>query len=112
MWLAPTSIPDGFALTDITVQQSPLKNIYRAIYTNGEKELVITVQDYLDQSPAYVEQSDGSAEEYQISGRTYYLLENNKQVQAVWIVDSYECIVFGNITIDELKMMLNSIQEG
>ena len=110
--LVPTWIPEGYQLADITVEISPLKKTYTAKYANGEKFLIITVRDYLNQSPLYVEQSDGLTEEYQMSGRTYYLLENNQQVQAVWIVDSYECYIFGNITIDELKMMLNSIEEG
>ena len=110
--LVPTWIPDGYELTDIKTERSPLKKIYTAIYTNGEQNIRITIRDYLDKSPLYVEQSDGLTEEYQVSGRTYYLLENNQQVQAVWIVDSYECYIFGNITIDELKTMLNSIEEG
>ena len=110
--LVPTTVPDGYVLVDVTAERSPMKKTYTAIYVNGKKELVITVRDYLDQSPLYVEQSDGLTEEYQVSGRTYYLLENNQQVQAVWIVDSYECYIFGNITIDELKTMLNSIEEG
>ncbi len=111
-WLAPTSIPDGFELADITVQQSPLKNIYRAIYTNGEKELVITVRDYLDQSPYFVEQSDGLTEEYEVSGVTYYLFSNLEHNRAVWLYESYECDISGDISIEELKEMINSIQKG
>ncbi len=111
-WLVPTSIPDGFNLTDITVEQSPLKNTYRAIYINAEKDFVITVRDYLNGEPVYIEQSEGMVEEHQVSGITYYLFENNQQVHAVWIVDSYECYISGNLKIDELKTMINSIEEG
>lgn len=111
-WLVPTQIPEGFNLTDITVEQNPLKKTYKAIYTNAEKNLVITVRDYLDADPVYVEQSDGLVEKYEDSGITYYLFENNEQVHSVWIVDSYECYISGNITIDELKMMIRSIEKG
>ena len=111
-WLAPTSIPDGFNLTDITVEQSPLKNIYTAIYTNAEKDLVITVRDFLDKNPIYVEQNEGLIEECTISGITYYILSNLEQNRAVGLYESYECDISGDVTIEELKEMINSIQKG
>ena len=111
-WLAPTSIPEGFELADITVEQSPLKKVYTAIYANAEKNIVVSVQDHLGKSPNFVEQNEGLVEEYKVSEITYYLFENNKQVQAVWIVDSYECGITGRVTIDELKRIINSIEKG
>ena len=110
--LAPTWFPDGYELDDITIQQTPFKKVYKAIYTNGEQILIITVQDHLGNSPVYVEQSEGLVEEFEISGITYYLVENNEKVQAAWILDSYECGISGKVTIDELKLMINSIEKG
>lgn len=112
VWLIPTYIPEEFSLTDITVEQTPSRKIYRAIYTNGEQVLRITVQDYLNGDPVFVEQSDGLVEEYKNAGITYYLLENNKNTQAAWIVGSYECCISGRVAIDELKLMINSIEKG
>lgn len=110
--LVPTWIPEGYELIDVTTEQSPIKKTYVAKYTSGEKILKITVRDYLEEDPVYVEQSDGLVEEYEASGITYYLLQNNKQVQAIWIVDYYEFCISGNVTIDELKQMINSIEKG
>lgn len=110
--LVPTWIPDGYALTDITVERTPFQKKYRAIYTDEERTLRITVQDYLNEDPVFVEQSDGLVEEYEVSGITYYLFENNKQVHAVWIIDSFECYIAGPVTIDELRMMIDSIAKG
>jgi hypothetical protein len=70
------------------------------------------VKDYLDSFPAYVEQSEGLIEECKVSGITYYLFANYDNMKAVWIVDSYECYVSGNVTIEELKMMIDSIEKG
>ena len=110
--LVPIWIPNGYEMVEITVDRSPLTKKYVAIYTNGEQDLRITVKDYLDEIPVYVEQSDGSVEEYEVAGITYYLFENNKHVHAVWIVDTYECYIAGEVTIDELKMMIDSIEKG
>ena len=110
--LVPAWIPDGYELTNITVEQSPQKKAYKAIYTNGEKNIVITVRDYLDGEPVYVEQSNGLTEEYEVSGVTYYLFSNLEHNRAVWLRESYECDMSGDISIEELKEMINSIQKG
>ena len=111
-WLAPTSMPEGFNLTEIKVEQSPLKKVYRAKYTSGEKILVIAVRDYLDGDPVYVEQREGLVEEYEALGVTYYLFSNQDQNRAVWLYESYECDISGEVTIEELKKMIDSIQKG
>lgn len=111
-WLAPTWIPDDFKLVDITLEQTPRQKVYRAKYTNEGKNLIITVRDHLDGNPVFVEQSDGLVEEYEVAGITYYLFENYDNVKAVWITGSYECYISGNVTIQELKQMIDSIKEG
>lgn len=110
--LAPKWIPDGYELIDITVEQTPLQKVYRAIYTNEEHALRITIQDHLDKFPIHVEQSEGLIEEYVVSGITYYLFSDIDVVKAVWINGSYECDIMGNVTIEELKMMIDSIEKG
>lgn len=111
-WLAPTYIPEKFAFIEIDVQKTPKKNIYKAKYKHGEEIIVIAVRDYLGKNPAYVEQSDGLTEEYEAFGITFYLLSNEGQNRAVWRYESYECEISGNVTIEELKEMIDSIQKG
>ncbi len=110
--LVPTWFPDGFDLVDITVEKTPQKNIYVAKYAKGVLFLTITVQDYLDKIPVYVEQSEGLVEKYEVLGITYYLFKNNERTQAEWIVDSFECNILGDLTIEELKLMIDSIEKG
>ena len=111
-WLAPTYIPEEFVLLEIDVQKTPYKKIYRAKYAKAEQVLIIVVRDYLDGDPAYVEQSEGFVEEYEVSGITYYLFSNQEQNRAVWLYDSCECDISGDVTIEELKEMIDSIQKG
>ena len=110
--LAPTLIPDGYQLTDITVDQTPMQDVYIAIYRNGEHELKITVRNHLNSNPQYVEQSDDLIETYESSGIIYYIFSNNERTQVVWITDSFECYIFGDATIEEMKMMIDSIGKG
>ena len=110
--LAPTWIPDGYELADISVERNPLKIQYRAIYTSGEQILRITVQDFLEEKPVYIEQSEGLVEEYEINGITYYLFSDINVSKAAWINGSYGCDIMGNVTIEELKLMIDSIEKG
>ena len=110
--LIPTWIPNGYELADIAIEQSPLQKKYVAIYKNGKQTLRIAVLEYLEGDPVYVEQSEGLVEEYEVSGITYYLFSNYDNVKAVWIVGSYECYISGNVTIEELKQMIDSIEKG
>ena len=110
--IVPRWIPDGYEMTAITIDRSPLQTAYKAKYSNGEHILRITVQDYLDKIPVHIEQSDGLVEEYEVAGVTYYLFSDIDVVKAVWINGSYECNIFGNVTIEELKQMIDSIEKG
>lgn len=107
--LLPTWVPDGYQLTDIIIDATPKQNTYIAIYENGSNALKITVHDYLGSTPTYIEQSEDFVETYEVSGVTYHLFSNNKRAQAVWVYDSYECYIFGELTIEELKLMIESI---
>lgn len=111
-WLAPTSLPEGFELDDITVEQTPLKKVYIAKHTRGTDAIVINIQDHLGKSPIYVEQNEGLVEEYKISGIIYYIFTDVNQTKVQWILDSYECSISGNVSIEELKLMIDSIEKG
>ena len=110
--LVPTWFPDGYELIDVTVELNPMKRIIRATYMNGEQVLKVTIQNYLKNRPVYVEQSEGLVEEYIAAGITYYLFSDNDVVKAVWVNGSYECDIFGCVTIEELKLMIDSIEKG
>ena len=110
--LVPKWLPSDYELVDINIEHTPIQKAYIAKYINGELSFIITVNEYFDGIPVYVERSDGLVEEYEVAGVTYYLFENYDHVKAVWIVDSYECYISGNVTIDELKQMIDSIVKG
>jgi len=110
--LVPTYIPVGYELTDITAEATPKRKTYTAIYHNGGNGLRITVCDHLESAPQYIEQSEDLAEIYEVGGVKYYLFSNHERVRAAWLNDSYECSILGELTIEELKLMIDSIEKG
>lgn len=110
--LAPTWFPSGYSLSSIFVEESPLQRTYRATYQCGETLLKISIHEYVESDPKFIEQGEGLIETYEASGITYYLFANNSRTQAVWINESFECYILGELTISELKSMIDSIGKG
>ena len=110
--LAPTWFPSGYSLSSIFVEESPLLRTYRATYQCGETLLKISIHEYVESDPKFIEQGEGLIETYEASGITYYLFANNSRTQAVWINESFECYILGELTISELKSMIDSIGKG
>ncbi len=107
--IAPTWIPTGFVLTDISVSDSPMQDIYIAYYNNGDKSLKISVKSYLQEEPEHIEVSGELLELFEFAGNDFYIHNNNHLLQAAWITNSYECYIAGDLTIEELKLMIESI---
>lgn len=108
----PTWVPDGYELVDITVDENPMQKVYVAFYKNREKSLRITVQSYLMGNPEKLEIQETPLEVYEVSGTKYYILENANQLRAAWVKDAYECYISGELTIEEIKTMIDSIGKG
>jgi hypothetical protein len=102
--IVPTWIPDGFILDQVIKDSSPVQEVYLVHYSNGNRELFVRVQNYLGEDFQIVEVEEEYSEIYPVSGVDYYLLENVDQCSAFWVVGSYECIISGDLSIQELKV--------
>lgn len=110
--IIPSYIPDGFVLTEVIIDKSPFQETFLAIYTSESSVFKITVQSFVSDRPEQIEASKDFSEIYTSSETNCYIFTNNKQVRAVWIIDAYECNISGDLTIQELKAMIDSIGKG
>lgn len=110
--IVPTWIPEGYVLTDIRIDENPLQKIYIGFYEKDEKKLKIVVQSYQSGYPEQVERKDGTEETYIADGNIYYFFEDVDSLQAVWILDSYECYISGELTVEQMEKMIDSISKG
>lgn len=109
--LAPKWIPDGYVLSDIKVNISPIQESFWAIYLKDDQMLKVQIKRYLQMDPEQIEQSDTLVEEYESGGITYFIFEDNKQFRTAWTVAQFECYISGELTIDEMKQIVDSIKE-
>lgn len=109
--IVPTWIPDGYVLEKVEKDVNPEQKIYRALYLDGEKKLKIRVQTCMPEFQKTEIEQD-IIEEYTHSGTTYYIFENINQLQVIWVKDSYECNISGDISLEDAKKMIESIGKG
>lgn len=110
--LAPNWIPEGYNLVDIRVDETPMQLVFVAFYQCKDCKIKIQVKLYLDSDPQQIEQSDSLVETYESGGITYYIFSDYNQLRAVWIRENYECYISGELTTEEIKAMIDSIEKG
>lgn len=110
--IVPTWIPSGFSLERVEKDITPIQETYIARYVNGDQVFRIRVQNYLDDDFQKIETNQQYSEIYSVGNQDYYIFHNNKQNQAIWTRDSYECTISGNLSIEEMKQMIDSIEKG
>ena len=70
------------------------------------------VRSYVQKDFENVEVDDNLLELYEAAGIQYYIFSNMDQIKAVWIIDSYQCSIVGDVTMEEIKHMIDSIEKG
>ena len=108
--IVPTWIPKGYKSKDLQITSSPRAlNIY-AIYEKDGLELVIKIRRTIGVQAPQVEKNDDFLELYVVDGVEYYIFSNTETLQAAWSIGEFECIIGGKITLEEMKMMIDSIK--
>ncbi|MPM14482.1 hypothetical protein SDC9_60845 [bioreactor metagenome] len=110
--LYPVWIPDGFALLQADVTETPKKKSLIAIYESNDKTIMYQAVGYKDNDAAqFFEMNAASGEVLAIHGFDHYLMQNMGQYTAVWMRDNCTFSLSGDVSRDEMMDMLDSIYE-
>lgn len=107
-----TWIPEEFQLKKIIMDESSEMQIYIAHYEDGKRTMSISVQTHDPDAPIYRELNNNSVEIYEVSDVKYYIFSNNGWNCATWMIGSYEYEISGEITVEDIKNMIDSISKG
>lgn len=110
--LVPTWMPNGYIEDGVDITQTPKHRAYKARYVYGESIITIRIADYLDSYPMQIEQSSDLIEVYTSNGIDYHIFANLDVIESVWINENYECYISGPISVDEIKLIIDSIGKG
>lgn len=114
--LVPTWAPKGTVEIDgVTMMEQANKTRISAYYQtpDGEFCIVILLYDTKPEQYTYLYEKDdvAVAEEYVSNGIVHQIVRNEETNTAVWAYDTAECSIHGDLSIDELKKMVDSIYE-
>lgn len=111
--LAPTWYPSGFVASEPTVKiDDGSITILISLFDSKGNTLNIDIDRYNFQSDlkdGLFEKDSASVEEYSSHGKTFYILSNIDSVTATWSDDSLLETIWGNLSVDDMKAMIDSI---
>lgn len=113
--MVPTWVPDGFVLEKVEKDIMPKSEVYRAFYRSGVKTIEINVKTFISfdsRKDFWNIEIESAIEKYEVSGEEYYIFSNLGNIQVIWVDQSSECMFFGDISIEEAKKMIDSIERG
>jgi len=110
----PAWIPKDYALQNVTVQKDEAGGEYSALYCSARGDLTIRINYYnfTDTIPLSrsVEGDPNFSQVFQYHGMTYLITDNAGYYKAVWDTESCMCSMFGQVTPQELKEMVESLK--
>ena len=82
-----------------------------ATYNKNGSDLIIKICQTIGVQAPQIEKNDDLLETYTVDGVEYYIFSNTETLQAAWSNGEFECIIGGNITLEEMKAMIDSISK-
>lgn len=109
--LAPTKFPEGAVLSDIMVRQEKENVAFSAKYSLRETNFYIVIRRTEKAPYMEIELNDPNVEIYLSSEIEHYLMADVKQRKVMWRNGVWECYIAGDLTREELLLMIDSIYE-
>lgn len=107
--IVPTWIPDGFVLTEIRKEITPVREMFYARYDKEDKTLSIRIHNHISEDHQKFEINEELIEVHVHQNVEFFLFNNKGQICALWAKDTYECLITADLSVDELKLMIDSI---
>ena len=111
----PFWAPDGTIVNGLPKESERIDRfVVRAAYTVGAREFSvrIIVHDTPPETYTGTYQKDATIEEdYSAGGICHYIVGNNETLSAMWVNGCVEGYIQGELTLDEMQKMIDSIYE-
>lgn len=105
--LYPHWLPEGFKMDVSIVQTDPF--LLHEGYSNDDRFLTITIQP--STGTMLFEKDDTPYSEYVKNSIMHYIIVDDSQVTASWYTEDYIVYITGNISIEEIERIIDSVYE-
>lgn len=107
----PKRFPEGFQFIEARVVNMSDAIKLKADYCRGSEYIGLSIWKYRDANAlkaTAAEKKLSNVQVYVRNGSEYYIIQNNTSAKATWIVGTEKYVISGNISVEELKMMIDS----
>ena len=115
--MVPTMLPKEYSLRQINIMKDYFtKGIdILADYPNNTDDtavgIIITVSTKTEYDHRTIEKDDRAVIEYSKNDTIWYIMHNLQHLNAAAMIDGYEVIISGDIDVDEMKKIIDSIYQ-
>lgn len=111
--LVPNWCPERFQASEPEILKTDKKDIISVTFNgSGEQFFILAITRYqIPEDLDYLtfEKDDSSIEQYMVGSQSFYILSNNNNITATWSNGLLVEQISGNLTVDEMKKIIDSI---
>ena len=109
--ICPTWIPKDYHIDSIDVIADNGMLMLSAAYESDERgRISVDFTKFQGEGAKVTSEIEPDGEIYEKDGITYYLFPNLERNKCHWTNDGFICVINGNLTFDEIKQMIDSIE--
>lgn len=107
----PAWYPENSILERITVDDLDFVTILNAEFSYSGKSFLFTVKaaDDIENLNSMYEKNDTAPKKYTVNDISHYIMNNYAQNMILWRNENVECCISGELSIEDLKAMVDSI---
>lgn len=114
--LVPTWVPDGFTIRTVSVNENakPECVIFSTCYKHEDKAITVQINMYHNSNSidyTIWQKDEIKVDVIEIDNCVFYLMENAGRWSAAWTFGAFECNITGDVALDELTRIIESIYE-
>ena len=111
----PTWVPDGFegAEPQVDTVENYMTSII-CVYSNQEKTYSVDIEHYYNKADIetlVIEKDDTNVCSYESNGKTFYIMSDMEYLTATWTDGVFVETISGQLSMDEIKQIIDSIGE-
>ncbi len=107
--LYPTWLPEDFMRVESKTIEDPLIMYER--FQGNDRTLNITISPITGSEYTVYQKENAPYEEYCIGNNVHYIFDNTAEITAVWYTNNYTMLIAGNISIEEIYRIIDSVYE-
>ena len=106
----PAWLPEEYRFYNLYIDENPKSITIHSEFKNPKEQIIkLQIKAYAEDYVQQIEKDNDLLEIYETHSNKYYIFENYELLYSCWTDNNCECYIFGEITIDELHKILDTI---